>query len=58
LKYGSNQYYQYKELGELMPDIITILVPALKAGKANKAAEEVSLLKNLSKTEKELAIEK
>ncbi|WP_042721805.1 hypothetical protein, partial [Flavobacterium sp. B17] len=58
LKYGSNQYYQYKELGELMPDIITILVPALKAGKASKAAEEVSLLKNLSKTEKELAVEK
>ncbi|MGE4513886.1 MAG: hypothetical protein AB7E26_08770 [Chryseobacterium sp.] len=58
LKYGSNQYYQYKVLGELMPDIITILVPALKAGKASKAAEEVSLLKNLSKTEKELAIEK
>ncbi|SEM47018.1 Protein of unknown function [Chryseobacterium taichungense] len=30
----------------------------MKAGKASKAAEEVSLLKNLSKTEKELAIEK
>ena len=34
------------------------LVPALKAGKANKVAEEISLLRNLSKTEKELAIEK
>ncbi|WP_051884370.1 CdiA C-terminal domain-containing protein [Chryseobacterium luteum] len=58
LKYGSNQYYQYKELGELTPDIITLLVPAAKAGKASKVAEEISLLKNLSKTEKELAIEK
>ncbi|UTX48815.1 hypothetical protein [Chryseobacterium sp. MA9] len=58
LKYGSNQYYRYKELGELMPDIITLLVPALKAGKASKAAEEISLLKNLSKAEKELALEK
>ncbi|MCE3075332.1 CdiA C-terminal domain-containing protein [Chryseobacterium gwangjuense] len=58
LKYGSNPYYHYKELGELTPDIITLLVPALKAGKASKAAEEVSLLKNLSKAEKELALEK
>ncbi|SEW24235.1 hypothetical protein SAMN05421841_1788 [Chryseobacterium wanjuense] len=58
LKYGSNQYYRYKELGELMPDIITLLVPALKAGKASKVAEEISLLKNLSKAEKELALEK
>lgn len=58
LKYGSNQYYRYKELGELTPDIITLLVPALKAGKASKAAEEASLLKSHSKTERELAIEK
>jgi hypothetical protein len=58
LKYGSNQYFRYKELGELMPDIITLLVPALKAGKASKVAEEASLLKNLSKAEKDLAIEK
>ncbi|UTX48821.1 hypothetical protein [Chryseobacterium sp. MA9] len=58
LKYGSNQYFRYKELGELMPDIITLLVPALKAGKASKIAEEASLLKNLSKAEKELALEK
>jgi hypothetical protein len=55
LKYGSNQYYQYKELGELMPDIITLLVPALKARKASKAAEEVSVLKNLTKTDATLA---
>ncbi|UTX48819.1 hypothetical protein [Chryseobacterium sp. MA9] len=41
-----------------MPDIITLLVPALKAGKASKIAEEASLLKNLSKAEKELALEK
>lgn len=58
LKFGTNQYYWYKFLGELTPDILTFLVPALKAGKANKVAEEISLLRNLSKTEKELAIEK
>jgi hypothetical protein len=58
LKYGSNPYYRYKELGELTPDIITLLVPALKVGKASRVAEEISLLKNLSNAEKELAIEK
>lgn len=39
LKYGTNQYYWYKKLGELTPDILTFLVPALKAGRAAKATE-------------------
>ncbi|ANF50526.1 hypothetical protein A0O34_08330 [Chryseobacterium glaciei] len=54
LKKGGNQYYRYKELGELTPDIITLLVPALKAGKATKAAEEISLLKKVSKADQDL----
>ena len=36
LKYGENKYYWYKELGELTPDIITIVVPVLKGGKLGK----------------------
>lgn len=48
LKYGSNPYYWYKNLGELIPDIIFILVPALKAGRGAKAIEEVSLLRRAS----------
>lgn len=36
LKSGINPYFWYKELGELTPDIITILVPALKGSKASK----------------------
>ena len=39
LKYGNNSYFWYKLLGELTPDIITILAPELVAAKASKAAE-------------------
>ena len=39
LKYGDNSYYWYKTLGELTPDILSILLPELLAGKAGRAAE-------------------
>lgn len=59
LKYGTNQYYWYKKLGELTPDILTFLVPALKAGRAAKAAEETSVLKKAVTTaEKDLEYQK
>lgn len=59
LKYGTNQYYWYKKLGELTPDILTFLVPALKAGRAAKAAEEASVLKKAATTaEKDLEYQK
>lgn len=59
LKYGTNQYYWYKKLGELTPDILFILVPALKAGRAAKAAEEASILKKAATSaEKDLVAER
>jgi len=59
LKYGTNPYYWYKKLGELTPDILTFLVPALKAGRAAKAAEETSVLKKAATTaEKDLEYQK
>lgn len=59
LKYGTNQYYWYKKLGELTPDILTFLVPALKAGRAAKAAEQASVLKKAATTaEKDLEYQK
>jgi len=59
LKYGTNPYYWYKKLGELTPDILFILVPALKAGRAVKAAEEASILKKAATTaEKDLVYQK
>jgi len=59
LKYGTNQYYWYKKLGELTPDILTFLVPALKVGRAAKAAEETSVLKKAATTaEKDLEYQK
>ncbi|WP_332453302.1 toxin glutamine deamidase domain-containing protein [Chryseobacterium aquaticum] len=61
LKYGTNQYYWYKFLGELTPDILTFLVPALKAGKAGKISKAGSGIAKetteeiLNKTAKELS---
>jgi hypothetical protein len=39
LKYGNNSYYGYKILGELTPDILTIIVPELAASKAAKVSK-------------------
>lgn len=59
LRYGNNQYFWYKKLGELTPDILLILVPALKAGRAAKAAEEASILKKVATAvEKDLIAER
>lgn len=59
LKYGTNQYYWYKKLGELTPDILLILVPALKAGQVAKAVEEGAILKKAATSaEKDLNYQK
>lgn len=39
LKYGDNSYYWYKNLGELTPDILTIIVPELAASKVAKVSK-------------------
>ncbi|UHO40883.1 hypothetical protein H5J24_22200 [Chryseobacterium capnotolerans] len=59
LRYGNNQYFWYKKLGEFTPDILLILVPAARAGRAVKVAEEASILKRVSTaTEKKLITER
>lgn len=58
LKYGDNSFYWYKKLGELTPDILSIVIPALKAGKAAKIAEVSKLGSVASKeTAKEVSEE-
>jgi len=39
LQYSDNSYYWYKTLGELTPDILTIVVPELAASKAAKVSK-------------------
>ena len=39
MKYGDNSYYWYKTLGELTPDILTIIVPELATSKAAKVSK-------------------
>ncbi|NML55833.1 hypothetical protein [Chryseobacterium cheonjiense] len=58
MKYGTNSYYWYKNLGELVPDILTILIPALKAGRAAKVAESGKIATTVAKEATEEVSEK